>query len=107
MPKKPKTKLAAKAPAPDLPEWLTETPLDTEYWLAMYQGGIDADKCQTIELSRREYLLFKVYLAKLRGLVAPTSMPDGFKESGNVLPKLWEELTPEEIAAVPEATNAN
>ena len=109
MPKsaKPAAKLQTTKAAPELPEWLVETPLDTDYWLLMHQGGIDTDRCQEIELSRREYLLIKVFLAKLRGLVAPTAKPEGFIESGNSLPKLWEELTPEEIAAVPETAHAN
>jgi len=94
--KKPKTKPATKRlklqttkAAPELPEWLVETPLDTDYWLLMHQGGIDTDRCQEIELSRREYLLIKVYVAKLRGLVAPTARPEGFIESGHALPKYY------------------
>ena len=63
-----RSKKKPQAPTP-LPEWLTETPIETEYKLSMHEGGVDTHECQAIELSRMEYLLFKVYLAKLRGFV--------------------------------------
>jgi hypothetical protein len=107
---KPKTKPAAKRPkteaAPELPEWLTETPIETEYEMKMTEGGVDCDTCQSIELSRCEFLLIKVYLAKLRGIEVPTSKPEGFVSSLRALPNIWDELEREEIAAVPEAAHA-
>ena len=111
--KKPKTKPAVKRTkkkaegVAELPEWLTETPLDTEYALTMDEGGLDGQKCQSSDLTRQEFLIIKVFLAKMRGVQVPTERPEGYQQSAYVIPLLWSELEPEEIAAVPEAANAN
>jgi hypothetical protein len=89
-----------------LPEWLTETPLPAEYQLVMSEGGIDCQECQSISITRNEFLLVKVFLAKLRGFRVPLEKPEEVQRTINALPFLWEELDPEEIAAVTEAAHA-
>lgn len=103
--KKPKTKSAAKA-APELPVWLRETPIDAEYDLVMHESGPDGQECQAIEMTRNEFLILKIYLAKLRGLIVPTETPEGFELGKDAVISLWNELEPQEIAAVPEAAHA-
>jgi hypothetical protein len=111
MAEKPKKKSAANRQPdkiePDLPEWLTETPLDTEYSLTMDEGGLDGERCQYVDLTRKEFLILKVFLAKMRGVQVPTERPEGFRQTAMVIPLLWSELGAEEIAAIPEATHAN
>jgi len=106
---KPKTKPAAKrriAKATELPEWLSQTPHECEYDLAMSEGGLDCQECQTIHLTRKEFLQLKMYLAGLRGVQIPAERPEGFKPSEVTCDSIWDELEPEEIAAVPEAAHA-
>ncbi len=64
MPKKPKTKPAAKEP--ELPGWLTGTPA-MEYALEAF---FDQDQ-QHIELTMDEYEALKCHLAKMRGHQTP------------------------------------
>ena len=85
---------------PAFPKWLTETPHESVYFLAMEEGGLDCQECQIVEMTRKEFLILKVYLAKLRGLAVPAAGPEGFKCAGGTLTCLWDELEPEEIAAV-------
>jgi len=106
--KKP-TKPAAKrrpAKATELPEWLSQTPHECDYALEMSEGGMDCQTCQTICLTRTEFLTLKVYLAKLRGLHVPSEEPEGFKTRDGCLDSLWSDLEAEQIAAVPEAAHA-
>jgi hypothetical protein len=49
-----------------IPDWLENTPdLYTSYELSLYADGTDV---QRIEVTRREFISLKEYLAKLRGL---------------------------------------
>lgn len=53
-----------------LPEWVTETPFDTEYWLTMTDGS---EHVQDVDISRREFLQTKLFVAGLRGYAVPHS----------------------------------
>lgn len=51
---------------PEVPDWVTETPDETEYWLGIRQP--DADMEQLIDdITRDEYIALKAHLAKMRG----------------------------------------
>jgi hypothetical protein len=52
-------------PKPEIPDWLTETPDETEYQLAMLDH--DGDRQQDIQLTRAEFEKLKYYLGRLRG----------------------------------------
>ena len=91
--------------APALPEWLTVTPHECEYFLAMGEGGLDCQECQNIDLTRKEFLLLKLFLAKLRSMPIPLEQPEWVKVGGTE-DSIWSELEPGEIAAVAEAAHA-
>ncbi len=58
-------------PAPELPDWLTDTP-GVFYQLEMSteaNGGV-----QTIDMSREEFRALKQHLAKLRGIEVPADV---------------------------------
>jgi hypothetical protein len=103
---KPAAKGPELVPAPELPEWATETPHECEYMLEMGEGGLDCQSCQTIDLTRKEFLQLKMYLARLRGVQVPSEKPDGFSTSTGTCDSIWSELEPEEIAAASEAGHA-
>lgn len=94
-----------EAAKPALPEWLTKTPHECQYFLAMEEGGMDCQECQTIDLTRKEFLLIKLFVAKLRLVSVPLEQPDWLKVGGTE-ESLWDELETEQIAAVPEVTHA-
>ena len=64
------TKRAVKpaTKAADVPEWVTETPEETEFRLEVWDPGT---ALQIVELSRVEYVALKAHLAKLRGISVP------------------------------------
>jgi hypothetical protein len=66
MPKKPKTKPEAKAPEPELPEWMDGTPTMI-YSLEAFHN----QTWQQIDLTREEYDGLKAHLLKLRGIKVP------------------------------------
>ena len=88
---------------PELPEWATETPHECRYTLDMEEGGLDCQSCQTVVLSRQEFLQLKMYIARLRGVQIPREKPEGLEPSEGTCDSIWSELEPEEIAGVPEA----
>jgi hypothetical protein len=94
---RPPAEAPKEEPEPELPEWLTVTPHECEYFLAMEEGGLDCQECQTIDLSREEFLILKIALAKLRLIPVPLERPEEIKVGGTEL-SLWDELEPEEIA---------
>jgi hypothetical protein len=104
-PTKPAAKRSKRTGAAALPDWL-ETPHQCDYALEMSEGGMDCQPCQTIDLTRTEFVMLKVCLAKLRGLRVPVERPEGFKGSDGVLDSLWSDLEPEQIAAALEVNHA-
>jgi hypothetical protein len=102
VPKKPKSK---PAKAPELPDWIADTPYDVAYRLVMRDSS-DGEYSQVVELTRKEFLILKVCLAKLRGIVIPTTSPDDPRLGTLEGDPVWSELEPEEIAAV-EVKHAN
>jgi hypothetical protein len=58
-----------------VPEWLAETPYDVAYRLAMRDSGDDREYSQVVGLARKEFLLLKAYVAKLRRIPIPKEMP--------------------------------
>ncbi len=50
---------------PEIPDWVTATPDETEYQLGVRQP--DAEMEQLITVTRDEYLALKAHLAKMRG----------------------------------------
>jgi hypothetical protein len=49
------------------PDWVNFTPDDTEYVIDMVEG--DGESIQRINITRKEFLLLKLTLAKHRGYV--------------------------------------
>src|ERR1019366_1817059 len=56
---------------PALPDWLTVTPHECKYFLALEEGGLDCQECQNIDLTRKEFLILKTALAKMRSISIP------------------------------------
>ncbi len=55
-------------PAPNsIPDWVEETPAETEYTLCVFDG--DGGCSQEITVTRDEYLQLKQHLAEMRGHV--------------------------------------
>jgi len=65
----PKTNTTTK-PAAELPDWATKTPSECDYYLEMCRGGSDPQPCETVNMTRAEYLELKNRLAKMRGYKA-------------------------------------
>ena len=57
-----------------MPEWLTETPCESEYTLEMYESGDDRQICDSVSMTRSEYLQLKVHLAEMRGVSIPSEL---------------------------------
>lgn len=88
----PKTKTApTKTPAASLPSWLTHTPWRPEYCLEM--TDTDGQSADSVEMSREEYLVLKVLLARLRGIDVPLVRPEDVPDSTNAVcaQALWDE----------------
>ena len=56
-------------PSSEIPDWVTETPREMEYYLAMIPPD-GSQWEQEIEISRAEFIELKAHLAKLRGYAA-------------------------------------
>jgi hypothetical protein len=99
--KKQPTAITRPATYRELTEFFTETPFECQYTLTMYEGGFDVQECQSLDITRSEYLRLKVYLAKMRGLAFPTEEPKGYQTSeSGCFKSIWSELEPKEIAEV-------
>jgi hypothetical protein len=47
------------------PDWVTVTPHECDYVLEMSAGGLDCQPCETVNVTRAEYLELKRALAKM------------------------------------------
>jgi hypothetical protein len=64
---------AATQPAAELPCWLNEEPEELRYSLECTHVTECQVWDQQIDITREEFIALKVYLAKLRGYVAPAA----------------------------------
>ena len=60
------TAAAPATPAPEVPDWVNDTPHQETYELEMYQEG---GTVESIEMTRDEYISLKQNLARMRGYV--------------------------------------
>ena len=61
----------AQPPAPDVEDWVNDTPDETLYQLEMWQQ----ETIESIDMTRREYVALKQHLAGLRGLIPAVPQP--------------------------------
>ena len=67
---KPQPVAISKPEPAELPDWLTSTPMELEYSLAVKHPNHDFDEAevQEVRITRAEYIALKLHLAQLRGI---------------------------------------
>ena len=62
---------ATQPPAPEVEDWVSDTPSETLYQLEMWQQ----ETIESIDMTRREYVSLKRHLAGLRGIAPAAAEP--------------------------------